>query len=93
MKNRYKKNKLPFYENKVTTEVVIENKVSIAVCRKILKEKAKSYTDYQIEQIRDFFYKLAAITYEEYEQRKATIIIPLTENKTDNEESHYLRAS
>lgn len=93
MKNRYKNKRQHFYENKVTTEVVIENKISIAVCRKILKEKAKSYTDNQIEQIRDFFYKLAAITYEEYEQRKATIIIPLTQNKTDNEESHYLRAS
>ncbi len=93
MKNRYKKNFLPLCENKVSTEVVIENKVSIAICRKILKEKAKSYTDNQIEQIRDFFYKLAAITYEEYEQRKANIILPLTQNETDNEESHYLRAS
>lgn len=93
MSEKYSKRKIQLRKNKETTEVVIENKMSIASCRKVLKEKAKQYTDRQIEQIRDFFYKLAAITYEEYEQRKATIIIPLTQNESDNEESNYLRAS
>ena len=93
MIKRHKKKIRPLAEARDTTEVVIENKISIAMCRKVLKDKAKQYTDQQVEQIRDFFYKLAAITYEEYEQRKATIIIPLTQNKTEHEESHYLRAS
>lgn len=93
MNYKRKKKSLSTYEKRETTEVIIENKLSVAVCRKVLKEKAKKYTDKQIEQIRDFFYNLAAITYDEFEQRKAIIVIPLTQNDTDDEKSHYLRAS
>ena len=94
MQRRYKRKITPISANRDITEVVIENKISITACRKVLKDKAKQYTDEQIGQIRDFFYKLAAIAYEEYEQRKSTIIIPLTKNETtENEESYYLRAS
>lgn len=93
MSRRYRRKHIHTNLNLETTEVVIENKMSITACRKILKDKAKQYSDEQIGLLRDFFYKLAAITYEEFEQRKATIIIPLTQNETEHEESYYLRAS
>jgi len=94
MQRRYKRKIIPISAKTDITEVVIENKISIIACRKVLKDKARQYTDDQIGQIRDFFYKLAAIVYEEYEQRKSTIVIPLTQNETkENEESNYLRAS
>ncbi len=94
MQRRYKRKIILISAKADTTGVVIENKISITSCRKVLKDKAKQYTDEQIGQIRDLFYKLAAIAYEEYEQRKSTIVIPLTQNETkENEESNYLRAS
>ena len=55
MQRRYKKKIIPISAKMDTTEVVIENKISITACRKVLKDKAKQYTDEQIGQIRDFF--------------------------------------
>lgn len=39
------------------------DKLSIAQCRKILKDKSRLYTDEEIIQLRDFLYILAEIEY------------------------------
>ncbi len=78
MKRVFRKKTIAKGENNGATEIVIEDKVSIAACRKILKIKTKEYTDEQVRMIRDFFYRLAVITYEEYEKRKTTIVISST---------------
>ena len=75
-------------------QIKIEDKIPLAKCREILKKRNVNYTDEQILLIRDWFYELAAITYDEYFNQKQTIVIPLTGNQNnDYEESHYLRAS
>jgi hypothetical protein len=75
-------------------EIAAEHRMPLSKCREILNKKAVKYTDVEILLIRDWFYKLAAITYDEYFNQKRAIIIPLTANQNnDHEEGHYLRAS
>ena len=75
-------------------EIAAKDKMSLSKCREILDKKVVKYTDVEILLIRDWFYNLAAITYDEYFNQKRTIIIPLTANQNnDYEEGHYLRAS
>jgi len=75
-------------------EIAAEDRMPLSKCREILDKKAVKYTDVEILLIRDWFYKLAAITYDEYFNQKRAIIIPLTANQNnDYEEGHYLRAS
>lgn len=83
------------YKNKIieVAEKQTENRLTIDTCRKTLRNKARHYTDEQVALIRDYFYDLASIAYEEYEYGKATIVIPLIQKITDHEESYYLRAS
>jgi hypothetical protein len=74
----------------------IEGKLPLAKCKELLSTSAAKYTDEQILEMRDWFYKLAAITHDEYIEKagQTTKIIPINEqsNGTGNEERNYLRA-
>lgn len=72
-----------------------KERLSIASCRKILKGEEDEFTDEDLLTIRDYFYCLAAVTMEQYQNEKAgeATIINLEHYKTTtDEESHYLRA-
>ena len=90
-----KNNKIiPFRGKTDGVGVEAEDQMPLAKCRELLKCRGNKYTDEDILLIRDWFYKLAAITYDEYFNQKPAIIIPLTVNQNnDYEEGHYLRAS
>ncbi len=87
-------NIIPFRESTNNVEVATEDQMPLGKCRELLKGKSKKYTDEEILLIRDWFYKLVQITYDEYfVNQQPCITIPLTENQNDdNEERHYLRA-
>ena len=70
-----------------------KQKISIAQCREILQEEGKELTDEEILKIRNYFYYLAAVGWEEYQYRRQHAkLVNLEEHKiTQNEESHYLR--
>jgi len=90
-----KNNKIiPFRGKTDNIAVAAEDQMPLAKCRELLKCRAKKYTDEDILLIRDWFYKLVELTYDEYFiNQQPCIIIPLTENQNDdNEERHYLRA-
>ncbi len=83
---------IPFRGKTDEIGIDVEDKMHLGKCRELLK--SKQYTDEEILLIRDWFYKLVQITYDEYfVNQQPCITIPLTENKSDdNEERHYLRA-
>ena len=85
---------IPFRGKIDSVGVEAEDQMPLAKCRELLKCSGKKYTDEDILLIRDWFYKLVELTYDEYFiNQQACIIIPLTENQNDdNEERHYLRA-
>jgi hypothetical protein len=74
-----------------------ERRLTIAHCRKVLKEEAEGLSDEEIIEIRDYFYRLASIAMEDYQDEKQTEapVINLEHYKTtqDEKNSHYLRAS
>ena len=73
-----------------------ENKrLSLSACRKILGEEAESLSDKKVIEIRDYLYRLAAMTYEDYQNKTSEApVINLEHYKTEKneKESHYLRA-
>jgi hypothetical protein len=94
MSRKCGKNTIPLTSKCGSEEIPIENKIPLGKCKELLGEKGAKYTDEQVLLIRDWFYKLVAITYNEYfvnqEQRD---IVPITVVKNnDDEERLYLRA-
>lgn len=85
---------IPFRGKTDESGIDAEDQLPLGKCRELLKSKSKKYTDEEILLIRDWFYKLVQITYDEYfVNQQPCIIIPLKENQNDdNEERHYLRA-
>jgi len=85
---------IPFRGKTDENGIDVEDQMPLGKCRELLKSKSKKYTDEEILLIRDWFYKLVQITYDEYfVNQQPCVTIPLTENQNDdNEERHYLRA-
>jgi hypothetical protein len=86
---------IPFRGKTDEIGIDAQDQMPLGKCRELLKNNSKKYTDEDILLIRDWFYKLVQITYDEYfVNQQPCIIIPLTENQNDDhEERHYLRAS
>jgi hypothetical protein len=77
----------------VIGELIVEDKLSLEKCKQILG-KNSMHTDNEIIILRDWFYKLAAIAYEEFQAKSDKQTISITQEKDkDDEESYYLRAS
>jgi hypothetical protein len=75
-------------------EETANERLSVAECREILQEEGKELSDARIIEIRDYLYRLAAITWEEYQYRqheKAKLINIEQHKPSDNEKSDYLR--
>jgi len=72
-----------------------ENKrLSVSACRKILGKEAENLSDEKVIEIRDYFYRLAAMTHEDYQSKmNETPVINLEHYKTEKneKESRYLR--
>ncbi|MBN8852767.1 MAG: hypothetical protein BGO55_03340 [Sphingobacteriales bacterium 50-39] len=75
-------------------EETANERLSVAQCREILQEEGKELTDARIIEIRDYLYRLAAITWEEYEfrqQEKAKVITLQQHKLSADEKSDHLR--
>lgn len=86
---------LPRRRSSITSDEETANeRLSVAQCREILEEEGKELSDARIIEIRDYLYRLAAITWEEYQyrqQEKAKLINIEQHKPSDNEKSDYLR--
>jgi hypothetical protein len=94
MRKKSNKKIIPFIRGNEKAGIEIEDKMPLAKCRELLNCKGMKYADEEILLIRDWFYCIAEITYDEYFlNQNQCIIIPLTQNQNcDHEESDYLRA-
>ncbi len=80
--------------------IIINERLSLAHCRKVLNRNGNNYTDEEIIAIRDFLYVMATLDYrfftEQYLKRNPTIVKLNTENHEESIPLHpgeYRRAS